>query len=320
MQPMISVIVPVYKVEDCLVRCLDSLCQQSLPNIEILLIDDASPDKCGKICDVYATKDRRFKVFHNEKNLGLSVARNIGIANATSDFLMFVDSDDWVHKDFCKIPYECAVQNQADLVMFRFQRISKHKKSERFLNQITSQDYLHSGSKTQLEAIDFLNACGNYAWNKLYHKDLFRHISYPPGYLYEDVGTTYKIVLNASHIYYLDKELYYYCYRSDSITTLNVEKSLKDLVEMTTQQYFDLVACGYSPDKLRLLLERTALDYCIKKKPNTSDKHYMFCKKVLLDSQSIPVNLSRERKVLFLLFKYCRPLFELLCMLFNKKI
>ena len=117
-QPLVSVIVPVYKVEDVLSRCLDSLCRQSLRDIEIILVDDASPDQCGEICEQYAAKDTRFKVFHHSEIRGLSAARNTGIAYASADYLMFVDSDDWVHEEFCKLPYECAVQQQVELVFF----------------------------------------------------------------------------------------------------------------------------------------------------------------------------------------------------------
>ena len=145
MQPLISVIVPVYKVEDCIVRCLDSLRRQSFTNIEILLIDDASPDNCGKICELYAEKDSRFRVIHNLTNQGLSVARNIGITNARCDWLMFVDSDDWVHKDYCKEAYECAIDYQADLVLFRFQRI---KDPESFwAHDDKTDNFLASGYK-----------------------------------------------------------------------------------------------------------------------------------------------------------------------------
>ena len=123
MQPLVSVIVPVYKTDKYLKRCLDSLCRQSLDNIEILLIDDASPDRCGEICDQYAAKDRRYKVIHNKVNRGVSAVRNIGVANAAGVYLMFADSDDRVHEDFCKEAYECAVHNRADLVMFGYQQI-----------------------------------------------------------------------------------------------------------------------------------------------------------------------------------------------------
>ena len=125
-QPLVSVIVPVYKVEDVLARCLDTLCRQSLRDIEIILVDDASPDRCGEICELYAAEDARCKVIHHSENRGLSAARNTGIAQASADYLMFVDSDDWVHEDFCKLPYECAVQQQADLVLFCFQSIDKN--------------------------------------------------------------------------------------------------------------------------------------------------------------------------------------------------
>ena len=125
-QPLVSVVVPVYKVEDVLSRCLDSLRRQSLQDIEIILVNDASPDRCGEICEQYAAEDRRFKVIHHPENRGLSAARNTGIAHASADYLMFVDSDDWVHEDFCKLPYECAVQQQADLVIFCHQFIDRN--------------------------------------------------------------------------------------------------------------------------------------------------------------------------------------------------
>ena len=322
MQPLITVIVPVYKVEPYLTRCLDSLCRQSLKNIEILLIDDASPDRCGEICDAYTAKDTRFTVLHNEKNRGLSVARNIGIEHATADYLMFVDSDDWVHEDFCKAPYECAMKYNADLVLFRHQNITSPKhieKNEAPANK--SNRSLASSYKTKLEAIDLLHGfVGQTAWNKLYRKELFHNVSYPPGYLYEDVGTTYKTVLQAASIYFLDRILYYHRYRPGSITTLKIEKSLYDWIKLYMQQYYDLVAWGYPTEKLDALLKNKALSYCIKKKPDASDKHYLFCENVLLSSKSIPANYTRKQKVLFILFKYCRPLFELLCILYDKKI
>ena len=187
--PLVSVIVPVYKVEDVLARCLDSLCRQSLREIEIILVDDASPDRCGEICEQYATENTRFKVIHHPENRGLSAARNTGIAHASSDYLMFVDSDDWVHEDFCKLPYECAVQQQADLVLFCFQFIDKNG-SPRLKKKADNRD---SGKLTRLEAFELmLNKISFAAWNKLYSRKLFQTISYPVGYFYEDVGTTYK--------------------------------------------------------------------------------------------------------------------------------
>lgn len=173
-QPLVSVIVPVYKVEDVLVRCLDSLCRQSLRDIEIILVDDASPDRCGEICDKYAAEDARFKAIHHPENRGLSVARNTGIIHASADYLMFVDSDDWVHEDFCKMPYECAVQQQADLVLFCYRYIDKNG-SMRKVNKAEGRD---AGTLTRMEAIELLvHVVGNAAWNKLYSRKLFHTIS-----------------------------------------------------------------------------------------------------------------------------------------------
>ena len=319
LKPLISVIVPIYKVEDKLERCLDSLCRQTQKDIEILLIDDASPDRCGEICEAFAAKDARFRVFHNKTNQGLSVARNIGIEEAVGDYLMFVDGDDYVHEDFCRLPYECSVRYKADLVMFRSQRIKKFGNLGVAINRTKTSR--QDGYKTVLEAMDLLQkGVGQAAWNKLYRKELFNNIMYPPGYSYEDSGTTYKMVWRASHIYYLDKVLYYYCYREGSITELITEKSVSDYYEMSMQQYYDLAAQGYPADKLDNYLKNRALSYCIMQKPDDSNARYVFCKNVLLESKSLLHNTTGKRKFMFLLFKYCRPLFEVCCILFGKKV
>ena len=321
MQPLVSVIVPIYKVEDSLVRCLDSLCRQSLSNIEILLIDDASPDRCGIICEEYAMKDDRLKVIHHLRSLGLSAARNTGIANATSSYLMFVDSDDYVYEDFCKEAYECANSFQADLVMFKFEHV---KNSKHFVKG-TSGSFMQSGFKTQLEATDFLKEWGDYAWNKLYRKELFLHISYPVGYMYEDIGTTYKLIWKANRIYYLNKILYHYCNRMDSITTQKTEKLLNDYYEMFTQQCNDLAAWGYPPNKLQAVLQVYSLKYCIlfcsiKNKPFVSEERFALCANVLCNSENIQIQLPWKRKTLYVLFKHCRPLFKVLCILHGRGI
>jgi len=119
MKPKISVIVPVYNVEPYLKRCLDSIINQSMKEIEILVIDDGSTDKSGEICNEYAKIDDRIKVTH-QKNSGLSHTRNFGLDQAQGKYVMFVDSDDYVEENFCQIPYEIAEKNCVDIVMFRY--------------------------------------------------------------------------------------------------------------------------------------------------------------------------------------------------------
>ena len=315
-QPLVSVIVPVFKVEGVLSRCLDSLCRQSLEDIEIILVDDASPDRCGEICEQYAAEDVRFKVIHHPENRGLSVARNTGIAHASADYLMFVDSDDWVHEDFCKLPYECALQQQADLVLFCFQFVDKNG----FFGLKNKAENLGSGKLTRLEAIDLMMyKVKSTAWNKLYSRILFHTVSYPEGYCYEDIGTTYKTVLLADTIYYLDKVLYYHCYREGSITTLKTEKVLQDYIEMCLQQYRDLTVWGYPKDRLERFLNNVALIYCMRKKPDKGDANYVFCRKVLQSVKQVAESFTWKRKVLLVLLNYCPPLFELVCEIWGKR-
>ena len=315
MQPLVSVIVPVYKVEDVLTRCLDSLCRQSLQNIEIILVDDASPDRCGEICEQYAVEDTRFKVIHHPENRGPSAARNTGISHASADYLMFVDSDDWVHEDFCKLPYECAVQNRADLVMFCHQCIDKNGSP-----QLKKKEDRGFGKLTRLEAVEVLiHKVTVVAWNKLYNKKLFQTVSYPEGYFYEDIGTSYKTVLLADTIYYLNDVLYYYCLHEGSITTRKTEKALSDYFEMCMKQNKDLAAWGYPADKLELLLHTIALNYCMWKKPDADDANYAFCQKTLQSAKQIPKGFTWRRKVMFLLLKYCPSLFDLVCEMRGKR-
>ena len=315
MRPLISVIVPVYKVEDVLARCLDSLCRQSLKEIEILLVYDASPDRCGEICEEYAEKDSRFRVIHHLKNRGAAAARNTGIAHASADYLMFVDGDDWVHEDFCKLPYECAIQNKADLVIFGY-----HVDKPGLRKTVQGKKI---GKLTKLETIDLLlfdAALVNYAvWNKLYKKTLFHAVSFPEGYTYEDVVVTCKTILLADSIYYLDKELYCYCYCNGSITTLRTEKAFKDWYAMFMQQYHDLAVWGYPKDNLEWLLQNIALTYCMRRKADWHDANYVFCYRTLKATPHIPEHFTWKRKILFVMLKYCLPAFDLVCSLWGKR-
>ena len=317
----VSVIVPVYKVESYLSRCLDSLCSQSMQDIEIILVDDASPDSCGTICNEYAKKDSRIKVIHHNENKGLSAARNTGIENATCDYLMFVDSDDWVHKDYCKIPYECAIQYQADLVMFNYTRLIKPNDFSNTLSLNKKIASTPNGYKTREEAMDLIYGnVGHLAWNKLYRKELFHDITYPVGFFYEDMGTTYKTVWKAQNIYYLDKVLYYYnCIRSGRITSLRNKKALHDWYEVYMQQYRDLKSWGYSHNKLDTLFKHISLGYCIMKNKDMTDSIYVSCAETIKNCKTIPEGFPRSRKILFVMFKYVSPLFEMVCSLAGKK-
>jgi len=184
----ISVIVPVYKVEKYLNRCVESICKQSYSNLEILLVDDGSPDSCPQMCDEYAKADSRIIVIHKE-NGGLSSARNAALEVATGDYVICVDSDDYIHPRAVEKLYQACVMYQADIAM----GLHFVEKGEKLLIEDPVVDEVEIYSA--VEALQVLLAdkkMRNYAWNKLYKRELFEEVRYPEGRNYEDSPITFE--------------------------------------------------------------------------------------------------------------------------------
>lgn len=212
---LISVIVPVYKVEKYINRCVESIINQSYTNLEIILIDDGSPDSCGQICDQYAEKDSRIKVVHQD-NSGLSGARNTGIDMAQGEYIGFVDSDDYIHPRMYELLYEGIKRHKAELVICGFKYVVSEGYDIEELHDISTLKtvlvekliddiYKHKGKKTVV------------AWNKLYNKRLFENYRYPVGKVHEDEFAVHHLLGMISFAVQLNEELYYYYQRSDSI-------------------------------------------------------------------------------------------------------
>lgn len=198
---MISVIVPVYKVEPYLRRCVDSILAQTYTDFELILVDDGSPDSCGAICDEYAGKDSRVRVIHQE-NGGLSAARNAGIDLARGEYLTFVDSDDWVHSEYLAYLYRAIQDKNVLLSSCGFIRTNKKIEDAQTAFSCAVLD----GSSWYKE--DHIN--GVIACAKLYHKSLFQTLRFPVGRLHEDEFTTYKLLHLAGNVSVIDIKLYYY--------------------------------------------------------------------------------------------------------------
>jgi len=310
----ISVIVPIYCVETCLRRCLDSLCLQDLDRIEFILVDDGSPDCCGEICDEYARKDDRFRVFHKE-NGGLSSARNYGIDHARGEYLMFVDSDDWVTPNFCSRAYELAMQNNADMVMFMFQIVEGHHYFP------VKTKHLENGVKARKEALDLLfDEPGVFAWNKLYKKALFDGVRYPVGRVYEDQAVTWKLVYKANRVYYTNHVLYYYFMRSTSIMHQETVQTAKDKFEMKYLFYNELKKTGYSSEKFLSLLPGCAMAYAMRVKENPSDKTGVLVHEILRNYHTIPQSFLWQQKVMLFLYRKNIHLFDMACIIGGKRI
>lgn len=218
--PKISVIVPVYKVEKYLNRCVDSILNQTFRDFELILVDDGSPDNCPAMCDEYAARDVRVVVIHKE-NGGLSDARNAGIdwafKNSESEYLLFVDSDDFIKQELLAITYNAIIKQTADVVCFGVEMIYENMRKLSWGDVNIAEEQVFD-YKNRFKPILAPSSIGDYAWNKLYKKELFKDIRYPKGLIFEDIYTTYKIFDKANKIVLIKEKLYTYVRRPDSIT------------------------------------------------------------------------------------------------------
>lgn len=226
---LISIIVPVYKVEQFLVNCIDSILAQTYRNIEIVLVDDGSPDTCGEICDEYTRLDSRVQVLHKE-NGGLSDARNAGLKVANGEYVTFIDSDDVVDTQFVERLYESIKRNNADIAICEYVHVEEDygEIPSIIIPQINESIYSNDDMLTKLyhheeHGLEFV------AWGKLYRKTLFDNndIKYPVGKIHEDLFTTYKLVYYSNKITYLRENLY--CYRNRQGSIMNEGFNIKSL-------------------------------------------------------------------------------------------
>lgn len=215
--PVISVIVPVYRVEKYIRRCVDSILAQSFRDYELILVDDGSPDCSGAICDEYAARDPRIRVIHKE-NGGLSSARNAGIDAASGEYLFFMDSDDVIHPDTLRILYECIDKTGAEISVGEFTRFSEED-AITFLpwdenyTVLTNLEALNAFFDGRESLHSLVSAC-----SKLIHRNMFGDIRFPVGRLFEDEFTTYKLYYHAANIAFCGATLYYYFVNDDGIT------------------------------------------------------------------------------------------------------
>lgn len=211
---LISVIVPVYKVEPYLDKCVSSIVGQTYKDLEIILVDDGSPDRCPEICDAWAEKDSRIKVIH-KKNGGLSDARNVGIAAANGEYIGFVDSDDYISPDMYELLHRRIVDDDCDIAACGFREFF-----------IESQEYYEDKSNNYNCFFDTTDAMEDLlrnktlrtmVWNKLYSRDLLEGILFEVGKLHEDEFFTYRVIDRSSKVSFISNPLYYYRQRSGSI-------------------------------------------------------------------------------------------------------
>ena len=281
--PLISVIVPVYRVEEYLERCVKSILSQTYENLEVILVDDGSPDQCPAICDACAEKDARVKVIHQE-NKGLSGARNAGIDAASGEYLAFVDSDDYVSPHFIEELYQLLQDTGCAIGQCRFSYV----KGDGLVEESDSAFCIYRGESLmeQLYGPEEKATCFVVAWNKLYRAELFKEtgIRYPEGRIHEDEATTYRLFHEAKKLAFLDRALYgYYTENGGSITSVFSAKRLQWLTAHEERIAF-FKKNGY--EKLLPVAYRKLCDACI--------TFYFRCTEQVKDAEELKKELRKR--------------------------
>lgn len=253
---LISIIVPIYNVEKYLRMCLDSIEHQTYSNIEVLLINDGSPDSSGEICQEYVARDSRFRYFE-KANGGLSDARNYGIERSNGKYLTFVDSDDWLNLTYVEDLYQAAIRNDADTVVSHY---TIYNESDRNYYVHIWDDYYEktcTGEELVLElpSLELNGYVYITSWGILFKKELFNNIRFPKGKVIEDSRTNYKLFFRSNKVAYIHKEIYYHREGIESIGSGVNEKLLTDVLECLLERLaiYTIKGWNYSDEKNNVL-------------------------------------------------------------------
>lgn len=232
MESLISVVVPVYNVEKYVERCIDSITAQTYKNIEIIIVDDGSTDNSGHIVDEISLKDQRIKVIHQE-NGGLSAARNTGIDKATGEYLVFVDSDDYISCKMIEVLFNNLLSFDADISICDYYTLCEENEiGESGDNNVTiyeNEDIMYRIYEDDRRTV--------VAWNKLYKAELFQSIRYPVGRLHEDEYVIHRILAKCCRIVFTDMKLYYYLVRNNSIMNNRSYKLMMDGLDAVCDRF-----------------------------------------------------------------------------------
>ena len=242
--PLLSIIVPVYKVENYLPKCIDSILAQTFTDFELILVEDGSPDDCPALCDAVAEKDARVRVIH-QKNGGLSAARNAGLDAARGAWIGFVDSDDYIAPEMYEVLYQAVQSTGADLALCDYAEVDEAGAPCQSMHvslsegELTGQELLKRASGLMVQL----------AWNKLYRRAIFTQLRYPEGKLNEDLFLIPEVCLQIQKAVVVPKALYYYVQRGGSIMSGNKTLRHFDAAE-AAQRYWDCLVENAAYDAL----------------------------------------------------------------------
>ena len=309
MAEKITVIVPVYNVENYLDKCLDSLINQTYKNLEIIVINDGSTDNSGIICQEYAQKDNRI-IYIEKENGGLSDARNVGLDKMTGSYVTFIDSDDWVELDYVEILYKKIIEYQADISVGNYYSYNEDEETyyfhiygdsyyEKVYDNVSIFENLYESQ--EMKSFALISACG-----KLYKAKLFDYLRFDKGKLGEDGYFNQKMYLSVNKVVYLNKGLYAYRQRSGSITNTWTEKWMHALVDAMSERITLLANMGYPLEKhlavYRQMLEVSLANGQASGLSDTATYKEFEMKRTLLNQLSIQV--QKEKKAVVLAANY----------------
>lgn len=250
MSPLISIILPIYNIEQYLPKCMDSILGQTYKNLEIIMVDDGSTDSCGRLCDEYGEKDKRIVVLH-KTNGGLSDARNYGIRHAKGEYISCVDPDDYVDVTYVEYLVGLVMKYKTKMSICQHRVIYDNGKIKE--NGKPGDECLQT--EKCLERMLYHDVIDTSAWAKLYHRSLFDTVEYPTGKLFEDIGTTYALMMQCSKIAVGYESKYTYVFHNNSIVNGKFNPRKFDMIEMTDKMSED-VECRYPSLKDAILRRR----------------------------------------------------------------
>lgn len=320
-KPLITVVIPIYKVEQYINECIDSILKQSYSNLEIILVDDGSPDRCGEICDEYMKKDNRVKVIHQE-NKGLSGARNSATDVAKGEYITYVDSDDWISENMIEILYDAISTNNTKIACGAFE--SFFEDGTIATNSHNNETFIYS----KQEALDcflfneYITPC---VCGKLYDIKLWNNIRCPEGKLFEDQFTTYKILNLCEKVVFVTKPLYHYRKRKGSIGHSKFDKKTYQLYDAIHEEY-NFISSKYGEQCPNIAVARTTWEVVF---VNMMISNNYRDKEVITEVQKFARNnikkimqcqyISKVRKIQILMFAYSFTIYVQFYKLYKKK-
>lgn len=317
--PVVSIVVPIYNSENYLDQCIESIVNQTYKRIEILLIDDGSTDSSYSICEKWRENDGRIKLFR-KNNEGVSVARNFGTSHSSGDYILYIDSDDWISPRLVETAVGYAIKKSVDIVLYRFVSVKKD-------GSIKHQSALPFEKKlTPVECFELLlngKIASNHTWRYLFSKEIAIAVDFPKDRVYEDMFTIYKRILRAESIYCINDELYYYRERLNSLSHSFSVASMNDQIDGICERYS--YAVEHYPelkqvaihDKERRLVN--VFNRLLKQKASerTTQPYKLLKRRICMEIKDLPIdsNLDKNTKNKVIVLQNHPNLAELYCKL-----